>query len=38
LDSSDNTKINNLIAYLHQQHPNYEIEVEIPFKEIEKYD
>lgn len=37
LGSSDNTKINNLIAYLHQEHPNYEIEVEIPFEHIERF-
>ena len=37
LGSSDNTKINNLIAYLHQEHPDYEIEIEIPFEHIEHF-
>jgi len=37
LGSSDNTKINNLIAYLHAQHPDYEIEIEIPFERIEQF-
>ncbi len=37
LENSDNTKINNLIAFLHEKHPEYEIEVEIPFEHIEKY-
>ncbi len=37
LETSDNNKINNLIAFLHEKHPEYEIEVEIPFEHIEKY-
>lgn len=37
LETADNNKINNLIAYLHAKHPEYEIEVEIPFEELEKY-
>jgi hypothetical protein len=37
LETADNTKINNLIAFLHSKHPEYEIEVEIPFEELEKY-
>jgi hypothetical protein len=38
LNGSHNDKINHLIAYLHQQHPDYEIEVEIDiehYKEVE---
>lgn len=37
LDGSNVDKINNLIAFLHEKHPNYEIEVEIPFEHIETY-
>jgi len=37
LETADNNKINNLIAFLHEKHPEYEIEVEIPFEHIEKY-
>lgn len=37
LETADNNKINNLIAFLHAKHPEYEIEVEIPFEHIEKY-
>jgi hypothetical protein len=37
LETANNNKINNLIAFLHAKHPDYEIEVEIPFKELEKY-
>ena len=37
LETSNNDKINNMIAYLHAKHPEYEIEVEIPFEELEKY-
>ncbi|MEN9997594.1 MAG: hypothetical protein RI922_584 [Bacteroidota bacterium] len=37
LETADNNKINNLIAFLHTKHPEYEIEVEIPFEHIEKY-
>lgn len=34
LNGSHNDKINHLISFLHQQHPDYEIEVEI---DIEHY-
>jgi hypothetical protein len=34
LPGSDNSVINNLIVFLHQKHPDYEIEVNI---EIENY-
>jgi hypothetical protein len=34
LPGSDNSVINNLIVFLHQKHPDYEIEVNI---EIEHY-
>lgn len=37
LEGSNNDKINNLIAFLHAKHPEYEIEVEIPFEHIENY-
>lgn len=37
LETSHNDKINNLIAYLHAKHPEYEIEIEIPFEHIEVY-
>ena len=37
LETADNNKINNLIAFLHEKNPEYEIEVEIPFEHIEKY-
>ena len=37
LETANNNKINNLIAFLHAKHPDYEIEVEIPFEDLEKY-
>ena len=37
LETSNNDKINNLIAFLHAKHPEYEIEVEIPFEHIEVF-
>lgn len=37
LETSNNDKINNLIAFLHAKHPEYEIEVEIPFEHIETF-
>lgn len=37
LETSNNDKINNLIAFLHAKHPEYEIEVEIPFEHIDNF-
>jgi hypothetical protein len=34
-EGSDNSVINNLIVFLHQKHPDYEIEVEI---DVEHYE
>jgi hypothetical protein len=35
IDGSNNDKIHNLIAYLHNVHKSYEIEIEIPFDKME---
>lgn len=35
LNNSNNDKVNNLIAFLHKQHPNFEIEINIPFEHSE---
>jgi hypothetical protein len=32
LHGSNNEKINNLLAFLHDKHPDYEIELNIPFE------
>jgi len=36
IDGNNNDKIHNLIAFLHKTHPDYEIEVEIPFDKMDK--
>ncbi len=41
VNGDNNDKIHNLIAFIHSKHPDYEIEVEIPYKHInnvEKFD
>lgn len=35
LHGSNNEKINNLLAFLHAKHPEYEIELNIPFEHKE---
>ena len=35
VDSDYNNKITELIAFLHEKHPDYEIEVEIPFEHMD---
>lgn len=35
LHGSNNEKINNLLAFLHNKHPAYEIELNIPFEHQE---
>jgi hypothetical protein len=37
LHGSSNDKINNLLAFLHEKHPKYEIELNIPFEHQESF-
>jgi hypothetical protein len=38
VDNSNNSKITELIAFLHEKHPDYEIEIEIPFEHMDPID
>lgn len=38
VDSDYNNKITELIAFLHEKHPNYEIEIEIPVEHMDPID